>query len=242
MDRSQHLVPTAGRGDDGVWLDGPDERSQNLAMLDELAVDGDLEVDQQVEYAVLEPTVRQLREEAIYGVQPPRPSGCEMKCPAWVQGRPRQGLRVLVAGVVVAHDVYYLDRRNVAFGAVEEAQKTLVPVSLHALAAHRAVRDVERGEQGGGAVGDVVVAQRAGPTPLHWQLRLGAIHRLKLVGRRCGPTLVSREYRRMCRWGVVETSHIANLGGEQRVSAELEGVQPVRRQGGVTLSIARMIQ
>ena len=44
VDRIQHLVPTAGGGDDGVGIGGPDERFGALVVLGEVAVDGGLEV------------------------------------------------------------------------------------------------------------------------------------------------------------------------------------------------------
>ena len=53
VDRIQHLVPTAGGGDDGVGIGGPDERFGALVVLGEVAVDGGLEVDQVVEDAAL---------------------------------------------------------------------------------------------------------------------------------------------------------------------------------------------
>src|SRR4051794_26915569 len=118
---------------------------------------------------------------ALGGVWLGEGAGPSGDAPAWVPGQPRQDLGVLVAGVVVEHDVDDLTSRDVAFEAVEEPQELLVPVALHALAGHRAVQDIERGEQGGGAVADVVVGERAGPTPLHRQSRLGAIQRLNLA-------------------------------------------------------------
>src|SRR5262245_20398213 len=102
-----------------------------------------------------------------------------MEGPARVPGQPRQDLGVLVAGVVVEDHVDQLAGTDLALETVEEAQELLVP--LHALADHRAVQDVERGEQGGGAVPDIVVGDRAGPTLLHRQSRLGAIQRLNLA-------------------------------------------------------------
>ena len=55
--------------------------------------------------------------------------------------------------------------RDVALDRVEEAEELLVPVALHALADHRAVEHVERGEQGGGAVALVVVGHASPARP-----------------------------------------------------------------------------
>jgi hypothetical protein len=60
---------------------------------------------------------------------------------------------------------------------VEEADEFLVPVSGYALADHRAVEDIQRGEHRGRAVPDIIVGHRPGPTLLHRQTRLGAVER-----------------------------------------------------------------
>ena len=70
MDRIQHLVPTAGGGDDGVGIGGPDEGFGALIVLGEVAVDGGLEVDQGMEHAAFEAAAGQLGEEALDGIQP----------------------------------------------------------------------------------------------------------------------------------------------------------------------------
>ena len=107
---------------------------------------------------------------------------------------------------------------------VEEANELLVPVALHALPDHHAVEHVHGGEQRRRAVADVVVRDRAGPPLLHRQAGLRAVESLDLR------LLVDREDDSMG-WRVdVKADHIADLAGELRVAAELEGSQPVRRQ------------
>src|SRR5271170_3839793 len=64
---------------------------------------------------------------------------------------------VLVAAVVVEDHVDQPADWDVALEAIEKAQEFLVPVALHALPDHRAVKHVERREQGRGAVADVIV-------------------------------------------------------------------------------------
>ena len=132
---------------------------------------------------------------------------------------------------------------------VEEADEFLVTVALHAAAEHRAVQDVERGEQRGGAVADIVVGHRPGLARLERQPRLCAIEGLNLA------FLVDREHDRMPRWRHVKPDDVRELGDELGVTAALEaaqtmGLQLVGRpdplhgpQGkAVTLAIIRPVQ
>jgi hypothetical protein len=74
-----------------------------------------------------------------------------------------------------------LPGRHRALDGVEEADELLMPVAPHALADHRAGKDIECGEQGGGAVPLIVEGHRAGLALLQRQARLGAIKRLTLA-------------------------------------------------------------
>jgi hypothetical protein len=66
--------------------------------------------------------------------------------------------------------------------APRKAEKLLVAVALHALADYRALEHVERGEQGGRAVAQVIMGHGAGLARLERQPGLGAIERLDLMG------------------------------------------------------------
>ena len=74
----------------------------------------------------------------------------------------------------------------------------------HALADHRAVEHVERGEQGGGAVALIVVGHGAGAALLHRQAGLRAVERLDLAtsrrptARGCAPAGRHRARPRRC--------------------------------------------
>jgi hypothetical protein len=68
---------------------------------------------------------------------------------------------VLVGGVGVGDGTDDLTGRGSALDGVEEATEFLVSVARHAAADHGAVEDVERGEQGGGAVALVTAMARA---------------------------------------------------------------------------------
>ena len=98
----------------------------------------------------------------------------------------------------------------------------------HAAAEHRAVQDVERGEQRGGAVADIVVGHRPGLAGLERQTRLGAVQGLDLA------LLVDREHDRMARGRQVQPDDVRELGDELGITAALEaaqavGLQPVGR-------------
>ena len=107
---------------------------------------------------------------------------------------------------------------------IEEADELLVPVALHAAAEHRAVEDVEGGEQRGGAVADIVVGHGPGLAGLERQTRLGAVERLDLA------FLVDREHDRMARRRQVEPDNVRELGDEVGIAAALEGADAVRLQ------------
>ena len=96
-----------------------------------------------------------------------------------VRCEPGLHLRMLVGGVIVHDQVQLLV--GVAAGEVaEEDQELLVPVPWFAHAGDLAGGDLERGEQGGGAVPDVVVGALLGMAGLHRQHLLGAVQRLNL--------------------------------------------------------------
>ncbi len=136
--------------------------------------------------------------------------------------QPGQHLGVLVRAVVVEDAVHQLAGRHSRLDGVEEAEELLVAVALHALAQHRAVEHVERGEQGCGAVADVVVGRGRRLPLLRRQARLGAVERLNLG------FLIDREHDHVRRRVHVEADHVPQLGHERRVFGEFEGAHPVR--------------
>ena len=86
---------------------------------------------------------------------------------------------------------------------------------------HR-VQYVERREHRRRAVAFVVVRQRPAATLLHRQSRLGAVERLDLR------LLINRQHQRVLALIDIEADDIQHLGGELRVSRQLEGTDPVR--------------
>ena len=88
---------------------------------------------------------------------------------------------MLVGGVVVDDDVDDLAGGDLGFDGIEEADELLMPMALHAAADDRAFEHVEGGEEGGGAVADIVMGHGAAASLLHRQARLGAVESLDLA-------------------------------------------------------------
>ena len=85
-------------------------------------------------------------------------------------------------------------------------------------------KNIERREQRGRAVADVIMGHRSGTALLDRQARLGAVERLDLR------FLVDREHETVRRRVEVEPVHIAQFGGKRRVLRQLEAPHPVRLQ------------
>ena len=85
---------------------------------------------------------------------------------------------MLVGGVVVDHDVQFAPRVGLG-DLLEEPQELLVAVPVVAGVDHLAGGDLECGEQGGGAVPDVVVGAAGAARPQR-QHRRGPVQRLDL--------------------------------------------------------------
>jgi putative transposase len=86
-----------------------------------------------------------------------------------------------VGGVVVEDDVDHFPRGHLGLYGVEKADELLVPVALHAAADHGALQDIEGGEQGGGAVPNVIVGHVAAAALFQGQSGLSAIECLDLA-------------------------------------------------------------
>src|SRR5258708_13443319 len=123
---------------------------------------------------------------------------------------------MLVGGVVVEDDVDDLAGRHLGLDRVQEAHELLMAVALHVAADDGPVEDVERREQGRGAMALVVVRHGAEPALLQRQARLGAIESLDLA------LLVERKHDGVGRRIDIEPDHVAQLVDEVRIVRELE--------------------
>lgn len=104
-----------------------------------------------------------------------------MEDPARMIGQPFDDLGVLVGGVIVGDGVDDLSRWDRSLQSVEKLDEFLIGMFGHAASDDGAVKDVEGGEQGGGAVALVVVGHGAAFPGLERQARLGAVERLDCV-------------------------------------------------------------
>ena len=98
-------MPTAGGGDDFVWVGGPGEGPGLLVVVGDEAVDGGLEIDDALEDAALEATLGKDGEEALDGVEPAGRGGREVERPARMAAQPGNHLGVFVGGIVVENGV-----------------------------------------------------------------------------------------------------------------------------------------
>ena len=96
-----------------------------------------------------------------------------------VLGQPAVDVVVLVGVVVVEHDVQPAARVGLG-DELEEVQELGLAVAVIAAVGDRAGRDLQRGEQRGGAVALVVVGGLLGQPGPDGQDRLGAVERLDL--------------------------------------------------------------
>ncbi len=92
------------------------------------------------------------REPTLYLVEPGRVSRRVMDMETRSRGKPGADFGMLVGGIVVGHQVSVEVRRNIRLDVLKETQEFLVPVTSAAPGENLAVRDIEGGEQGRGAV------------------------------------------------------------------------------------------
>lgn len=187
-------------------------------MVIEIAFDGGLQIDDRAEDTAFETTPRERREEGFDGVKPGARCRGEVENPARMAGEPLTDLFVLMGGVVVENDVDHLAGRHVALDGVEAERgatlafrdERLMPVALHALAEHGAIKNVERNKQCSRAVTDIVMGHCPAFIRLERQTRLGAIQGLNLMG-----LLVDRLYQTVRRRIDIKADDVMALFGER---------------------------
>ena len=193
-------------------------------MLLDVAFDGGLQIDDGMEDAALQSLPGQGGEETLDGIEPRARCRREVEDPARVPLEPGHDLGMLVGAVVVEDDMDHLAGRHLALDGVEKADELLVTVLLHAATDHRAVENVEGGEQGGGAIALVIVGHRFAFAGFERQAGLGTIERLDLR------FLVDRQDEGVGRRRHVKADDVLKFGNEVGVVRALEGSETMRLQ------------
>ena len=142
MERIQRLVPASDGGYDLIRVLGPAEGAWVGVGVGDIAIDGFLERDEGVEHAALEPLPGELGEEALDRVDQRGRGRREVEREAGIPDEPLDHRQVLVSGIVVQDQADQLGRCYFALDVVEEADKLLMPVALHAAPDHAAFQIV----------------------------------------------------------------------------------------------------
>jgi len=199
---------------------GRDRRSRErgfAVVLAEVAVDRGLEIDRRVEGAALQAATGGRGEEGLDRTGQEQEVGVREMASAGAGASQARTPAFARAGCCGASG------RRSCRGSRGSACRRHggLAVARHALADHRAVEDIERRQQGGGAVPDVIVGHRSGATLLHRQAWVGAVERLNLR------LLVDRKHQAVGRQVEIQLDDIAQFGGKSRILRQLEAPHPV---------------
>src|ERR1035438_1590036 len=135
-------MPAFDGCDDFVRVGGPCEGLWHLICLCEEAVDSGLEIDDGSEDATFQAPLGQLGEVTLHGVEPGARSRREVEDEAHVPSEPTLHLGMLMGRIIIEDDVNDFPGGNLGFDGVEEADKLLMPVSLHVAADDGALQPV----------------------------------------------------------------------------------------------------
>jgi len=166
---------------------------------------------------------------SLHQVEPRSPRGREVNAPMGTTGKPIPDLRCLVGAVVVHEPVHVQPLRHNGLNGLEEVEKLLMAVLPVTSPDHFACGDVQRSEQRGGSVADIVMAPAFGIARRHRQQRLRSVQGLNLR------FLIDAQDRRFVWRRHIQTHDIPHLLDEQRVFGELEGLPHM----GLPVLIAR---
>lgn len=137
-------------------------------------------------------------------------------------GEPGLDLGVFVGAVVVDDEMDVQVFGDAVVDVPQEGEELLVPVAPLALGEHRTGRHVEGGEQGGGAMADVIVGDAIDVAESHGQQGLGALEGLDLG------FLVHAQHDGVIGGVEIQPHDVAHLLDEERVVGEFEMALAVR--------------
>ena len=205
-------------GQDGVGGSGPHKGPRVLiVVLDEL-IDLAFEVRHGVKGAASDGALCDQSEPALDLVEPGGVGRSVVDMEARTLGEPDFDTGVPVGAVVIDDQMNIQMLRDIGLDMTQKAQELLMAVPRFALREDLSVGDIERREQGRGAMSDVVVGDAFHVAQTHWQHRLRALQGLHLA------LLVDTQNQRFVWWIQVQPNHVAKLLDEERVGRELEGL------------------
>lgn len=135
--------------------------------------------------------------------------------------QPGPDFGVLVGAVVVHDQVQLQILGHLLVDPSQEAEELLMTVAGLALSDHCTGGHIQRREQRGGAVADVVVGDALHVAQAHRQQRLGAVQCLDLR------LLVNAEHHRLDGRVQVQARDVADLLDKERIGGDLEVLLPV---------------
>ena len=154
------MVPAPDGGDDLVGIGGPDERFGIVIGLGEESPYSGLEIDERAEHAALEPSLAELGEETLDGIEPGGRFRRVMEHKTGMAIEPSPDFGVLVAAVIVEDDVDDLAGWGRHLDGIEKTDELLMPVALHAAADDLAFEHVESRKQRCRAIALVIMGYR----------------------------------------------------------------------------------
>ena len=146
------------------WGSAVQTNGLGLRCVAEIAVDRRLQVDERAQDTALHASARQRGEKAFDRIGPGARSRAEVEDPPRMPLEPGAHFGMLVDGVVVEDRVDELSPAPRPLSG-SESGGFLVAVARHALADDGAVEDIERREQRGRAVADVIMGSSCRPDP-----------------------------------------------------------------------------
>ena len=191
-------------------------------VIGDVALDGVFQFGDGFEDAAPDAPPRDNGEEAFDRIQPGGGGGREVEDPSRVIGQPLLHLGMLVGSVVIQDDVDDLAGRDLPLHGIEELDEFLMAMAFHAAAEHRAVQDIEGGEQRRGSVALIIMGHGRAFAGLQRQARLRAVERLDLA------FLVDGQHDRMTGRAHVKANNILDFFDEGGIVGLLEGAQAVR--------------
>jgi hypothetical protein len=121
------LLPSFDSSEDPFWIGRPNEGFGVGVGIGDEAVDGELQVDDGLEYSALEALARELGEEPFYRVEPGCRGRGEVEGPARMSRQPLPHPWMFVGRVIVDDCVDHFSRRDVRLDRIEEADEQSRP-------------------------------------------------------------------------------------------------------------------